>query len=386
MNDRRRVKAVLNYEAYDRLPIVHFGYWPETLQKWTEEGHLTQEELAAYTEGSWADDVIAKKLGFDCDYNSVFYPGLFLNPYFEAEVLEELPDGSRKVRNHEGVIVLDRPGAGGIPAEIDHLLKGRKEWEEHYLPRLQFHPDRVNKAMVRVENKFLPFDEGGLEYLKRDDREYLYGLHLGSLFGHVRNILGVVGSSMLFATDSELFDEMINTTGDLCYNIAKMILESGAKFDFAHYWEDICFKNGPLIIPSVFEEKVGPHYRRINDLVKNYGINIISLDCDGWIDALIPTWLGNGVNTMFPIEVGTWDASIKPWREQYGRELRGVGGMNKVVFAYDYAAIDAEIERLKPLVELGGYIPCPDHRIPPDAKWENVQYYCARMRETFRRR
>ena len=46
-------------------------------------------------------------------------------------------------------------------------------------------------------------------------------------------------------------------------------------------------------------------------------------------------------------------------------------------------AIDVEIERLKPLVEMGGYIPCPDHQIPPEAKWENVQYYCDKMRETF---
>ena len=57
--------------------------------------------------------------------------------------------------------------------------------------------------------------------------------------------------------------------------------------------------------------------------------------------------------------------------------------MDKKVLAYDYAAIDAEIERLKPLVELGGYIPCPDHRIPPDAEWPNVQYYCERMRAAF---
>ena len=86
---------------------------------------------------------------------------------------------------------------------------------------------------------------------------------------------------------------------------------------------------------------------------------------------------------MFPIEVGTWRASIAPWRTQYGRALRGVGGMDKVVFSRDYAAIDAEIERLKPLVELGGFIPCPDHRIAPDAKWENVQYYCDKMHRTF---
>ena len=107
------------------------------------------------------------------------------------------------------------------------------------------------------------------------------------------------------------------------------------------------------------------------------------LDCDGMIDSLIPTWIENGVNIMFPIEVGTWNASIKPWREKYGKELRGVGGMDKKVFAMDYAAIDTEIERLKPLVDLGGFIPCPDHRIAPDAKWENVQYYCEKMRKAF---
>ena len=86
---------------------------------------------------------------------------------------------------------------------------------------------------------------------------------------------------------------------------------------------------------------------------------------------------------MFPIEVGTWNASIEPWREQYGRELLGVGGMDKRVFARDHAAVDAEVERLKPLVELGGYIPCPDHRIAADGKWENVQYYCDKMRQAF---
>ena len=133
------------------------------------------------------------------------------------------------------------------------------------------------------------------------------------------------------------------------------------------------------MIPSVFEEYVGPHYKKITSLLNQYGIDIVSVDCDGWIDHLIPTWLENGVNTMFPIEVGTWNASIAPWREKYGRQIRGVGGMNKTLFARDYKAIDAEVERLRGLIELGGYIPCPDHRIAPDAKFENVQYYCDKM-------
>ena len=77
---------------------------------------------------------------------------------------------------------------------------------------------------------------------------------------------------------------------------------------------------------------------------------------------------------MFPIELGTWNASSRRGVRSMVRSC-GVGGMDKRVFAHDKAAVDAEIERLKPLVALGRYLPCPDHRIPPDAKFELVQYY-----------
>ena len=219
--------------------------------------------------------------------------------------------------------------------------------------------------------------------MQRGEWENPYGLHCGSLYGVIRNWLGLVNSAYLQVDDPVLFDEMIQTVGELCYQCTERALESGTKFDFGHFWEDICFRSGPLINPRVFWEKVGPHYTRITDLLKQHEINIVSLDCDGKIDSLVPIWLDNGVNTLFPIGVGPWHASIEPWRQKYGREPRGVGGMDKRVFARGYAAIDAEVERLKPLVELGGYIPCPDHRLAPDTKWENVQYYCDKMRKTF---
>ena len=82
---------------------------------------------------------------------------------------------------------------------------------------------------------------------------------------------------------------------------------------------------------------------------------------------------------MFPLEVGSWNGSFAPLRERYGKALRGVGGMNKNVFSMEKEDIDREVQRLRKLVKLGGYIPCPDHRIAPDAKWENVQYYCEKM-------
>lgn len=373
MNNRERVKAILNYQDYDRMPVVHFGYWNKTLDKWVDEGHISKEEAGGWADGNQNDISIAKKLGFDFNWFTTVMPitGMTpLYPAFEPKVLEELPDGFYKMVNSNGGVELHRGGAGSIPAEVDHLLKDRSSWEEHFVPRLKFFEGRVYTKII--------------ETIKHDPgREYPLGLFCGSLFGDIRNWMGVEGLSFLYVDDEELYDEIINTVGGLWYRIVESTLATGIQFDFGHFWEDICFKNGPLVSPGVFSQKVGPHYKRICDLLNSYGINIVSLDCDGFIDALIPTWVNNGVNTMFPIEVGTWNANIAPWRTQYGIQLRGVGGMNKNVFSRDYTAVDDEIERLRPLVELGGFIPCPDHRIAPDAKWENVQYYCDRMHKVF---
>jgi uroporphyrinogen decarboxylase len=214
-------------------------------------------------------------------------------------------------------------------------------------------------------------------------RDTPVGLYLGSLFGQIRNWMGIEAVTYLQVDDEELFDEIVSAVFELCYKAAEEMLNSKIVFDFAHIWEDICFKNGPLISPAVYQTKFGPLYKRFVELLGRYDIDIVSLDCDGLIDSLIPIWLDNGVNTMFPIEVGTWGASIAQWREKYGKRLLGVGGMDKRVFAHDFAAVDREVERLKPLIDMGGYIPCPDHLLAPDAKWDNVRYYCERMRKEF---
>lgn len=371
MTFRENTLAILHYQPYDSLPVVSFGYWNETVKKWANEGHITHEEAddyARHSDNGWGDRQIMKKLGFDFNWYSLMASNVLFSPPLEKKVLETLPDGSQIIRDDKGLICKVKPDTASIPAGVGTYLTGREVWEKEYLPRLQMSVDRVPLA-------------DAAQMPPPEEREIPTGLMLGSLMGTMREMLGVEDMSYLYVDDEELYVEIVDTLCGLCYDCAKVMLESGAKFDFAHYWEDICFKNGPLVSPSMFRELVGPWYRKITDLVNGYGIDIISLDCDGCIDALLPIWLENGVNTMFPIEVGTWNASIAPWREKYGRELRGVGGMNKTVFSRDRAAVEAEVERLKPLIGLGGYIPCPDHRIAPDAKFELVQYYCELLRK-----
>jgi uroporphyrinogen decarboxylase len=364
------------------MPVVHFGYWDETLAKWAAEGHISKRLATEWYDGNHADCVLCEKLGFDCGWGGVFGPHLGLMPAFRRRVVAVLPDGGRHALDADGVIVLEKDDVVSIPAEIDHLLKGRGEWERLFRSRARWRAERLARAKVHEGQRGVRFDPGGRERLARE-ADKPRGLWCGSLIGILRNWLGVVGLSYMTADDPALLEEMIETVSELVYRGTLAALSCGIAFDYGHFWEDICFKNGPLVNPRWFASKVAPHYRRVTKLLNDHGVTIVSVDCDGKIDKLIPAWLENGVNTMFPIEVGTWEASIAPWRAQYGRALRGVGGMDKRVFSQDYAAVDREIERLRPLVEQGGYIPCPDHRIAPDAKWENVQYYCDRIRKTF---
>jgi uroporphyrinogen decarboxylase len=383
MNDRKRTLAILNYETYDRLPLIHFGYWVETLHKWAAEGHITDEEAKGYADGNSIDVALNKRLGFDFCWSNTFAWNTRLDPPLERRIVEQRPDGGRVVMNEDGVYIIEKTGIVSIPTEVDHLLKGRKEWEEIYKPRLRFDMGRIQNGTAVVDGHSLKFEAGGRELLLKQDGAHPHGLYCGGLIGVIRDWLGLVNMCYLIADDESLFDEIAETVCELSYQGTKAVLETGVQFDFAHFWEDVCYKGGPLINPRVFAKKFGPKYKRMTDLLKSHGVNFVSLDCDGKIDSLIPIWLENGVNIMFPIEVGTWNASIQPWREKYGKALRGIGGLNKHIFGYDRAAIDAEIERLRPLVELGGYIPCPDHRLPVEAHWENVQYYCERMRKVF---
>ena len=367
MTNRERAYNLLHFKSVDRMPAVHFGYWIELLQEWAEQGHIDMEIAKNYYDGSPADKELNKIMGWDFNYYNCVSPANSLFPAFEYKVIEKLPDGFVRVQNADGLIERIREGAGSIPAEDDYQLKDREAWEQLYLPKLKYCAERIPTEFLKNFNE------------NKDDCPI--GLHLGSVLGNIRNMLSVIGMSYMICDDYDLFAEIIDTYADLQYKCAEAMFESGAKFDFAHYWEDICFKNGPLISPVMFDELCAKHYKKRNELCHKYGIDIISLDCDGVTEKLLPTWFENGVNTMFPIEIGTWGDQFEPARKKFGNELRGVGGMDKTVFRKDKAAVDAEIERMKRLVDMGGFIPCPDHRIMPGSKWELVLYYIEQIKK-----
>ena len=369
MTNRERAMNILHYKPVDRLPAVHFSYWSDLLTEWADQGKISRELAVGNHDGSEKEKELDKIIGWDFNWNHVVGTNNGLFPAFETKVLEVLPDGTKRVQNHNGIIEKIKPGITSIPAEDDYLLKDREAFETLYRPKMQYTPERVNLEFFKRFNSLRPADTP-------------VGFHVGSVLGSVRDMVSVMGMSyLLYDEDEELFADIVDTYADMQYECVKAVLETGAKFDFAHYWEDICFKNGPLLSPDLFDELCGKHYKKRNDLLRQYGIDIISLDCDGVVEKLIPTWLDNGVNVLFPIEVGVWGDQFEAARKKYGDRVLGIGGMDKTALRKDKAAVDAEIQRMKRLASMGGFIPCPDHRLMPGTKFELVQYYAEEIKK-----
>jgi len=362
MNDRERFVRHMHYQPVDRCPIWDFGFWDETLAAWREQGMPADVS---------PDDFF----GMDAQWHDLSV-NISLLPPFEFKVLEDRGD-TEVVQQEDGVIALRRKWMRTIPHYIDWTLKDRKSWQEHFKPRLD--PDTPG----RIPDDFARRCRENADEI----RTWPVGINAGSLFGWIRNWMGIENVSYLIYDDPALFGEMVETLADLTCAVLERALriakENGLTYDYAKMWEDMCYNQGPLVSPEIVRKYMQPHYRRITDLLSRYGIDIVLLDCDGRIDKLIPIWLDAGVNTMFPLEVGTWKADPVEYRKRFGKELRMMGGFDKKILASSKEAIEREVYRLAPLAEEGGYIPFCDHRVPADVPLDNYLHYVSLAKKVF---
>ncbi len=363
MNDRQRFNATMHYEPRDRSPIMDFSFWDETLPIWHEQGLPTSVNRLNSDAFFGMDSGIesgGRLVGVNTD----------LAPHFEVKILEDLGDHVLE-QQADGVRVLRRKFMGSIPQPQSHLLSDRDSWETHFKPRLD--PDNPARYPADWEERVKVWTD--------PDREVLAVLPGGSVFGKLRNWMGLENISYIVYDDPKLFEEMVITVTDCVLGTMTRILETGGQFDACGMWEDMAYNSGPLISPRHFDRYLLPQYRRITDLLHSYGVDVVWLDCDGKIDLLLPRWLDAGVNCMFPLEVGTWGTDPVALRKEYGRDLLMMGGFDKHVLQGTKDDIVREIERLAPLVEEGGYIGFADHRVPPDVTLENYWFYLEKVRE-----
>lgn len=343
---------IMNYEEFDRMPVIHWTGWNETNRRWQKEAGIKPEEQVEFFQAESLHE------------GSMIPVNVDLFPLFEEKIIEETKE-YRIIRQGDGVICKDWKGKSSIPHYIDYILKDRTGWEE-YKKRLKFWEDRLPKNWNEL-----------IETYQSTDKVLI--LSCGSMMGWIRNWMGMENLSIAMFEDPDFVREVVDTISDMACELAERVLQD-VRVDMGWFWEDICFKNGPLISPKMFRQFAGPGYKKITTLLNKHGINLIAVDCDGLIDDLVPIWLENGVNVMFPVEIGTWNADPMEFRKRHGKELRIIGGIDKMVLEKTPRDIDEEIEKRIPLMREGGFVPLPDHLITPGVSIKNYKYYLERIR------
>lgn len=353
---RERFNAVMRWQKVKQVPNMDFGYWSETIDVWHKQG--LPENI-----NTGAD--IERFLGLEGVESLPWTPTINgLYPPFEHKIIEDKGETQIIQDRNRNICEVSKKNSS-IPKYIKYGIETRDDWEIFKNEHLDYkQPDRigdVRKAADEARKAGLPirFDAG-------------------SLYGWLRNWMGLENISIAIMTDREWVEEMMEHLTQMTLYIIEEAL-SGVEVDSAWWWEDMCYNHGPLCSPEAFEELMVPRYKRITDALKKHGVNVNILDCDGQIYELVPGWIEGGINCMFPIEAAHTDPFVL--RKKYGRKLLLFGGVNKVKIAQGGKAIDNEMEKLRPLVEDGGYIPCFDHRVPPDVSLDNYKYYLEKKSE-----
>jgi Uroporphyrinogen decarboxylase (URO-D) len=355
MTFRERFVACVLGEPVDRPPfLLYWTPWESTWQRWVEGGK--------------PDDVFDARFAYDPDFPPL---PLAVNtgpcPARENEVLEEDGESVLFVDNW-GVKQRAFKGKESMPQFLEFPVKNRRDWEKFREERLDpDHPERVTEEHIEAAQSWA---EGGLPVQLGDFPDT-------GIYGGLRWLLGDEECLSAFCTMPDLVHEIMDHLTSLYLTVFEKIA-SKAQVDVVHMWEDMCGRNGPLIGPRRWEEFMGPCYRRIKAFNDAHNIPIFSVDTDGQPDLIVPCMIDAGVNYLWPMEVAA-GCDVNAYRAKYPT-LGMMGGIDKRALAIGREAIDAELERVRPVMEQGRYIPDLDHTIPDDVPWENYDYFAQSLK------
>ena len=349
MTDRERFVNQMHYRPVDRCFNMEFGYWEENFREWplfVENGIRNNSEADVF---------------FNFDIIHGVGGRLWIHPPFPAEVVEETAT-TRVIRNSDGLLAeVPKDGHSTIPHYSRSSVETPDDWK------------KVKAERFRVDDPERKVNIAALKARHPADRTYPLGVSAGSMIGKVRDMLSFEGLAYAVYDYPAMVEDMVETACQLAENFLDQVLPH-FDFDYASGWEDICFKNGPIISLDFFEKVVVPRYKRLGDKLHAHGIDLWYTDCDGDVRPLLPGFLSAGINCLFPFEVNGC-AHPSELLNEYGKDLRIMGGVDKIQMGKGPKAIRAYLDTLVPLVERGGYIPFCDHRCPPNVKPEDYLYY-----------
>ncbi|OGO26871.1 MAG: hypothetical protein A2Z16_03430 [Chloroflexi bacterium RBG_16_54_18] len=155
--------------------------------------------------------------------------------------------------------------------------------------------------------------------------------------------------------------------------------------DAAVFSEPIAGNHGPLISPRTYSDLVLPTYQPVLDVLSSYGVETVILRTYANARVLLPVVLQAGFNCLWAVETEPDAMDYRAIRQEFGRELRLIGGIDVDVLRQGEQSVRSEIEgKVRPLLAQGGYIPLADGRVRSDMPFENYRFYRQYLESTVR--
>ncbi len=362
-----RYYRTFTYQSVDRVPDIEFGYWPQTIRRWLKEGMPL--ELTPQQQNQMFSRKVDDFFGFDRSGQDGLGIHARLHPAFEEKIIER--KAHSVIRRDGNGCVAERFGHDQEESSIPHFLRFVIETPDDW---------RALKERLRIDDPVRTISAEAIDRVRTSAGEgKMISLNCPGPYGWLRNFIGFENLSLAFYEYPEMIHEMVeHLTAMSLHQLAQ--IPADIPIDRSSWWEDMACKNGPFVGPKMFAEFLQPQYHAVGRELRKRGCVLGVVDCDGNPHDIVANWLQEGVNIMFPLEVA---AGVDPyaWREEFGKDLRLLGGIAKAPLVAGGGAIDRELERIKPLLDAGGYIPHLDHLVPPDISYKNYQHYLQKKRK-----
>lgn len=363
MTPRERYRATLLFKNPDKIPLQPGGPRESTLKVWHQQG---LPEHCSHV------DAYHDLLGITKEAQR---PQLPLNVSFRM-----IPTFEEKVLEHKNghYIVQDWMGAiTEISDEYDYTyIRSAKDFvtrKWHRFP-VQTHADwdAMKERFDPRDPKRFPKDIDET-YKRLQDRDDVAHIHFNGPFWQMREWLGMENLCILMIDDPAWILEMADFWTKFVLEILSSVLEH-VTLDSVGISEDMAYKAHSMISPAMARQFLLPSYTAWAPQIFVSGCPIIDMDSDGDITELIPLWIEAGINVCDPVEVAAHN-DIVALRKRFGHKMAYRGGVDKRAIAAGGSTLQAELDRLSPVVESGGYIPGCDHGVPPDISWDNFVNY-----------
>lgn len=380
MLTRERFLGICQFERPGDLCLLSpylNSFWTKTLEEWIKQGAPKQILDTRFRGHYFQFDHMrllheirtGSSMDKEMDIGGAIYRYEIppIAPCYEPRLIAE-DEHTVSLLNEGGQTVkVSKVNPEKMPMYLDHPVKDRASWEE-YKKRLD--PDTPERW---------PADWSAYVH-KMNSRDVPTTLYVGSFFGYLREWMGLERLLYMFYDDPNLIEDMMD---QICYletECTQRIVKD-LRVDQALFWEDMAFRSGPLISPAMFRKFMMPRYRKITDLLRTSGVEVIMVDSDGNLNELIPLWLECGINFFWPLECAAGNDAVA-LRKKYGRDIVLGGNIDKRALLKGKDATREEVMSKVPfLLESGGYFPSIDHMVPPDVTLENYRYFINTLRE-----